>query len=42
MLQVPMIPASKVEILEVLKDIGIDVVALNMVEKVDPKVVEFD
>lgn len=37
-----MIPGSKVEILQVIKDIGINVAALNMVEKVDPRIVEFD
>lgn len=41
-LQVPMIPPSKFELLQLLKDIGIDVNTLNIVENVDPETVELE
>ena len=41
-LQVPIIPASKSERLQLIKDIGVDAQALVIVEIVDPANVEFE
>ena len=40
--QVPIIPASKTEIVQLIKDIGVDVKALTFMETVDPINVEFE
>ena len=41
-LQVPMIPVNKIEVLKLIKDIGVDVEALAIFESIDPTCVEFD
>ena len=41
-IQVPMISTSKMEVLQLIKDIGVNVEALAIVETVDPASVEFE